>query len=534
MKIEGKLVDVWSRSIYGAKLIIENGKIRSIEKLSDAPDMYIIPGFVDAHVHIESSMVTPANFAAVALRHGTIAVVSDPHEIANVMGEEGIDFMIKDGSKVPLKFFFGVPSCVPATKFETSGASLDADLVEKLIQRDDLYFLAEVMNYPGVINGDVEIHRKIQAAHRVGKPIDGHAPLLTGEELRKYVEVGITTDHECSTMEEAREKIRLGMKVLIRQGSAARNLDELLPLLKEHPDKIMFCTDDCHPDDLIRHHMNEFVRRAVSLNYDLFDVLRAVSVNPVLHYGLSVGLLREGDPADFLVVNNLKDFIPIKVFIDGQVVWDGKPTFDVNFSYQDVNRFHLNSFSLEDLKPNLSSCSQVKVIEVIDGQLLTRRLSVPTEEIKVEHGINKIVVLNRYKEAQPAVGYVRGFSIYEGAIATSVAHDSHNIIAVGASDEAIMKVIDSIQRMKGGMVLFDGQDLFELPLPVAGIMSSESVEKVAYKYQNLNDRAHSMGIPLRAPFMTLSFLSLLVIPELKLGDMGLFDVSKFQFTSLCD
>lgn len=534
MKVEGKLVDIWSRSVYEARIILEQGKIQSIEPVNNVPDVYIIPGFVDAHVHVESSMVTPANFARAAVKHGTIAVVSDPHEIANVMGTEGIDFMVNDGKKVPFKFFFGVPSCVPATPFETSGAVLDSSAVGQLLQRGDMYFLAEMMNYPGVVFGDAEVHRKLQAAHAVGKPIDGHAPLLTGEELKKYVGAGITTDHECSTLDEAREKIRLGMKILIRQGSAARNLDELLPLLKEYPDMVMFCTDDCHPDDLVRHHLNEYVREAVVRGYDLFDVLRAVSVNPVMHYGLSVGLLRVGDPADFLIVRDLKNFAIEQVYVDGQLVWDGKPLFDVRTAYSDVNRFVINSITSSDLSVDLSRCEAVKVMEVIDGQLLTRKLSVPAGDIRVEMGINKIVVLNRYKEARPAIGFVRGFNLRHGAIATSVAHDSHNIIAVGADDESIVKVIHRIQELRGGMVVYDGKEMIDLPLPVAGLMSNESVESVAHRYQFLNEKAHSMGISLRAPFMTLSFMSLLVIPELKLGDRGLFDVNAFQFTELCD
>jgi adenine deaminase len=534
MKVQGQLVDVWTRRIYPVELEIEGNKIAFIREIEAAPEVYIIPGFVDAHMHIESTMVVPARFAEAALKHGTIAVVADPHEIANVMGVEGIEFMVNNGKSVPFKFFFGVPSCVPATPFETSGAQLDALAVRELIQREDMYVLAEMMNFPGVINDVPDVIQKIEAAKAAGKPIDGHAPGLMGEALRKYASAGITTDHECATLEEALEKIKLGMKILIRQGSAARNLDDLLPLLKTNPHDVMFCTDDCHPDDLMNQHINEHVRTAVAKGYDLFDVLHAASVNPVLHYKLPVGLLREGDPADFLMVSNLETFEVRSVYLAGEKVWENSPLFSSSAILNPINSFYMNSISEEDIKVSFNHCSKVKVIEVIDGQLLTRKKSVSVDEMHNVKGINKMLVLNRYTKAKPAVGYVYGFNLQVGAIATSVAHDSHNIIAVGATDEALIKVVTHLQELKGGMVVYDGREIMDLPLPLAGLMSDKSVEEVGIQYHRLNEKAKMLGIPLRAPFMTLSFLSLLVIPELKLGDRGLFDVEKFQFVSLCD
>ena len=536
-EISGNIVDVVNSKIYGGTLYIENGKITEIKQSSAKYENYVIPGFIDAHIHVESSMLTPAEFARIAAIHGTIAVVSDPHEIANILGIDGINFMLESGKTVPIKFYFGAPSCVPATEFETSGAKLDSEKIKSLLKSDRLKYLSEVMNFPGVISNDPDLMKKVKIARDFGKPVDGHAPGLRGKDLRKYIKSGISTDHECFSYEEAEEKIRLGMKILIREGSAAKNFKELIPLLKKYPDKCMFCCDDKHPNDLLKGHINELVKRAVSLNYDVIDVLKAACLNPVLHYKLDVGLLKKGDSADFLVVNNLREFEILKTVIDGKIVAENSKTKIARESSAIVNNFHAERKKPSDFFVPFQK-GKIKIIEVKDKQLLTGK----SEEFpKMENGgivsdinrdILKIAVVNRYKNAKPAIGFVKNFGLKKGAIASSIAHDSHNIISVGTSDEAICEAVNLIIENRGGICAVSGRKQKILPLPIGGIISNSDYQTVAKKYSELDRTAKEMGSKLSSPFMTLSFMALLVIPELKISDKGLFDAEKFTFVDL--
>lgn len=517
---------------------MEDGRIVSVIEREVTEECYILPGFVDAHVHIESSMLVPSQFAKVAVKHGTVAVVSDPHEIANVCGVDGVLFMIENGKKVPFLFHFGAPSCVPATSFESSGSILDDKAVEALLKRDDIYFLAEMMNFPGAVNGDPQVLSKINAAQKAGKKTDGHAPGLSGEDLMVYISRGISTDHECMTIQEAEEKIQGGMKILIREGSAARNMQELLPLMKKYPDRVMFCTDDSHPDTLIKKHVNYIVKEAIAQGYDLFDVLISACVNAVDHYGLDVGLLREGDKADFIVVDDLQAMNIQKTIINGKIVFE-KGTVNIpDIEIGNIpNNFHADRINMSDIIISAEG-DKMRVIEMIDGELFTKSILV---DVKSNEGqihsmpqedILKLVVVNRYKPQKPQVGFVKGFGLKAGALASSIAHDSHNIVAVGVKDEDLVTAINAVIDTRGGLSVSREGEIYTLPLPVAGLMSTEDAETVAEKYSRLEYIAKDMGSGLQAPFMALSFLSLLVIPELKLGDKGLFDVNKFEFTSL--
>jgi adenine deaminase len=536
MKVEGYIVDLHEKSVFGGVVVIENGIIKSITKTGGVHNRYILPGFVDAHVHIESSMVTPSRFAETAVRHGTVAVVSDPHEIANVLGLKGVHFMISDAKNVPVKFLFGAPSCVPATSFETSGAVINANDVEKLLNEESIGYLGEMMNFPGVLYNDHEVMKKIKAAHNAGKKIDGHAPGLTGENLRKYVDAGISTDHECSTLAEAREKISLGMKILIREGSAARNMEALKPLIDEYPGMVMLCSDDLHPEMLEKGHINLLVARLINQGYDMFNVLRAATVNPVNHYELNTGLLREGDSADFIVVDDMKTMHVSQTWINGNCVYLNR---NVEFSAADSkpeNRFNASKVKGKDIKVK-NAGKPIKVIRAFNGELFTAMQEyIPTggEYIETNTGddILKIVVKDRYKDSDPAVGFIAGFGLKKGAFATSVAHDSHNIIAIGVSDNDIEEAINTIVSCKGGMAVVNGNSKMILPLPVAGIMSDKPVKEVADIYTKLSDMVKQLGCSMDAPFMSLSFMALLVIPELKMSDKGLFDGKKFCLTSL--
>ncbi len=540
MKKCGNIVDLFNKKIFKGCIEFNKNIIR-IEQKDDVDSIdYILPGFIDSHVHVESSMLIPSRFSKLAIKNGTIATVSDPHEIANVLGEKGINFMIKDAEQTPLKIHFGVPSCVPATNFETSGDVLDSAKVKKLITRNDLYFLAEVMNFPGVINRDKEVMAKIEAAKLVNKRIDGHAPGLRGEDLDKYISAGIETDHEAYEFDEALEKIKKGMKILIREGSAAKNFESLYKLIDMYPDDVMLCTDDSHPDDLVKGHINKIVSRAVKKGLNLFNVLRAATVNPVLFYGLKVGLLRINDPADFIVVNNLEDFDIKEVFIDGKRVFsNGQFYFELKNSEQ-INNFNPAYIKVDDIKISLPEPNRkIRVIKAFDGDLLTEQLIV-TPKIEngyaisdVERDILKIVVLNRYFPAKPSVGFINGFGLKKGAIALSIAHDSHNIVALGVSEDDIVEAVNKLIDLQGGIVVNHGNGEFSfIKLPYAGLMTDENPFTIAEKYETLNKTVQDLGSKLKAPFMTLSFMSLLVIPKLKLGDKGLFDVTEFKFVDL--
>ena len=539
--ISGQYVDLFHDRIFPAAITVKDGRIAAIQPIASAPEQFILPGFVDAHIHIESSMLVPSSFARVAVVHGTVATVSDPHEIANVCGIGGVQFMIENARLVPFKCFFGAPSCVPATAFETAGATLDADAVAGLLQNPDIWYLSEMMNYPGVLFKDAEVMRKIDAAHAAGKPVDGHAPGLRGEQAAQYAGAGITTDHECYTLEEALEKIGLGMHILIREGSAARNYAALAPLLRLHPDKVMLCSDDKHPDELVLGHINLLVKRALEEGYDLFDVLRAACVNPVLHYKIPVGLLREGDPADFIVVSDLNSLQLLQTYVDGEMVAAGGKSLIPFHEVTPINQFHAGQRKVSDfvvVAPDEQP--MIRVIEALEGQLITNELVLPAV---VENGcivsdlsrdILKIAVVNRYNPAATvALGFIRNMGLKAGAIASSVGHDCHNIIVVGVDDEAMCSAVNALIDVQGGIAvaLSDGS-VPCLPLPVGGLMSVHEGQQVAEQYTAIDLAAHDLGTKLRAPFMTLSFMPLLVIPALKLSDKGLFSGSSFSFTPL--
>ena len=532
MKISGKLVDVHERAIYPAVVHFNNGIITEIERISKSPECFILPGLIDAHIHIESSMITPGAFALAVVKHGTVGVVSDPHEIANVLGIPGINFMINDSKKVPVYFWFGAPSCVPATSFETNGATIDYRGIEKLLSRKEIKYLSEMMNFPGVIYNDEEVWKKIISAIRLNKPIDGHAPGLSGELLRKYVSAGISTDHECSSLAEAKEKISLGMKVLMREGSAAKNLDTLKELIKTNPEMVMLCSDDLHPEMLSVGHINCLVAKLFSEGFDLFDVIKTCTINPVFHYGLDAGLLKPGQSADFILVNDYRKMDVLETWIKGAKVFDrGTVLFSYN-SGKGINNFNCSEIKPEDIEVPRSG-EKIYVIEAFDGELLTKKIIAGTGttdviECDTKTDILKIVVKDRYNDSLPAVGFIRGFGLKQGAFASSVAHDSHNIICVGTNNDDIVCAVNEIVRLKGGLSVSSGGKISSLKLNIAGIMSDRSCDEVSASYNALSEKVRSMGSRLRAPFMTLSFMALLVIPELKIGDRGLFDVNQFN------
>ncbi|NUY81443.1 adenine deaminase [Flavobacterium sp. MAH-1] len=537
MRIQGQIVDIKNRYIYKGEILVENGKITSITKVDHDYDRFILPGFIDAHIHIESSMLVPSEFAKIAVTHGTVATISDPHEIANVLGSDGVRYMIENGKKTPFKFHFGAPSCVPATSFETAGATIDSDGIRELLASPDIYYLAEMMNYPGVIFDDAEVHKKLEWAKHFNKPIDGHAPGLRGEQLKKYVSAGITTDHECFTYEEAAEKLSLGMKVIIREGSAAKNFEALIGLLDENFENMMFCSDDKHPDDLLLGHINQLCARAVAKGIDVFNVLQAACLNPISHYGMNVGNLTVGASADFIVVEDLTDFKVLQTFIDGNLVAENGKSFIGSVAFEKPNAFNIGFKNPVDFQVNATS-DKIRVIEALDGQLITNELHLQPKidngklVSDVENDMLKIVVVNRYREAKPAVAFIKNFGLKKGAIAGSVAHDSHNIIAVGASDEEICSAVNLIIENKGGICAVNGNAKRNLPLPVAGIISDKDCVETGRLYQQIDAMAKEMGSSLKAPFMTLSFMALLVIPDLKLSDLGLFSGKKFEFVDL--
>jgi adenine deaminase len=527
-RIEAHLVDIPKRSIYPVAISFEQGVIQSIAPIASAPELYVMPGFVDAHVHIESSLLVPTEFARIALVHGTVATISDPHEIANVLGIKGVEFMIENGNQSPLYFNFGAPSCVPATIFETAGAALSPEEVGELMQREEVLYLSEMMNYPGVLYDDAEVLQKIKYAHAQNKPVDGHAPGLRGDALKKYIAAGISTDHECFTLEEALEKISLGMKILIREGSAARNFDALIPLMKDYAASLMFCSDDKHPDSLELGHINQLVARAVALGYNLFDVLQVACLNPVEHYHMKHGQLRVGDAADFIVLNNLSTFEVKATYIHGNCVAQEGICLVKSVPVQTPNSFVAKSLLVEQLRFEPSNMEPVIVCE--DGQLVTGKEMVPKELLLPENDYLKLVVYNRYQEAKPAIAYIKNFGIKGGAIAGSVAHDSHNILAVGSSDEHLVKAIEQVIKHQGALSACNENTAKVLPLPVAGLMSNGEAWQVAEAYKDLDRFAKvELGSGLRAPFMSLSFMALLVIPHLKLSDKGLFSGDTFDF-----
>ena len=537
MKLQGQIVDIINKRIYKGEITILDGRIAEIVEKNHHVNQYILPGFVDAHIHIESSMLVPSEFARLAVKHGTVATVSDPHEIANVLGVEGVEFMIENGKKVPFKFNFGAPSCVPATSFESAGAIIDSEAVKKLLQNADIKYLTEMMNYPGVLFDDDEVMKKIAWAKHYNKPVDGHAPGLRGDDLTKYIHAGISTDHECFTFEEGLEKLQKGMKVLIREGSAAKNFEALIDLLPTYFENMMFCSDDKHPDDLLLNHINALCARAVAKNIDIFKVLQVACINPVKHYNLDVGLLNEGDFADFIIVEDLIDFKTLQTYINGALVFDKGISHIKPVSFKALNNFKTDKKQVSDFRFE-SNAKQIRVIEALEGQLVTNEILadslIENNNLvsNIKQDILKMTVVNRYQNQKPAIAFIKNFGLKEGAIASSVGHDSHNIIAVGVSDEAICEAVNLIIENKGGICAVSNTEKKIIPLPVAGIMSDDDGETVGVKYAKLDKMAKQLGSTLNAPYMTLSFMALLVIPSLKLSDKGLFNGAVFKFTPL--
>lgn len=534
---EGKIIDIVQKEIFPGQIVVDKGIIQSIKKTATSKEQYLLPGFIDAHVHIESSMTVPSEFARLAVVHGTIATVSDPHEIANVLGIAGVEYMIESGNQVPFKFYFGAPSCVPATPFETAGATIGPNGIRMLLAKPEIKYLAEMMNWPGVLNQDPEVMEKIQIAHKMNKPVDGHAPGLIGNQAHQYIDAGIYTDHECFTYEEAKNKLDHGMKILIREGSAAKNFEALIPLLAEYPEMIMFCSDDKHPDNLEEGHINQLVKRTLEKGHELFAVLRAASLNPKMHYNLETGLLQEGDPADFIIIDHLDNFNILETYIDGQLTAKEGETRIQSTKIPIINQFLAEPLTVSDIKlPALSD--HVRVIEALEGQLITNELILPCKTENgnavsdIENDILKLVVQNRYSPAKPAMAFIKNFNFQSGAIASSVGHDSHNIIAVGTDDNSICAAINHVIKEQGGISAVNDNNSITVPLPIAGLMSDADGYKVAVMYSEIDKMAKEMGSTLNSPFMTLSFMALLVIPSIKLSDKGLFDGEKFQFVDV--
>ena len=537
LTISGYFVDIENREIFPAEVVASNGLIKAVRRIvAGTPGLegYIIPGFIDSHVHIESSMLVPSEFARLAVVHGTVGTVSDPHEIANVCGMEGVEFMINNGKTVPFKFNFGAPSCVPATSFETAGAVIDPEQVEELVERKDIKYLSEMMNFPGVLFKDPDVMRKIAAAQKNDKPVDGHAPGLRGEKAKQYIEAGISTDHECFTPEEALDKLHFGMKILIREGSAAKNFEALADLLHVHFREMMFCSDDKHPDSLVLGHINQLCARAVAKGIDKFKVLQAACINPVLHYKLDIGILRIGDPADMLIIKDLESFNVIKTFINGKLVAENGKSLIKTSTSEVINNFSCEKTTAAVFGIKYKKQKEIAVIEALDGQLITNKLMVSpfvsngNIVSNVEQDILKLVVVNRYSKAPAAISFIKNFGLKEGALASSVAHDSHNIVAVGVDDESLSQAINLIIEKKGGVSAVGFKKAMLLPLPVAGLMSNDDGYKVADDYTAIDVFSKSLGSTLASPFMTLSFMALLVIPHLKLSDLGLFDGDAFE------
>jgi len=540
-KVEGNIINITKRNIFFGEVAVEDGKIKSISKISEQKEgaHFISPGFIDSHVHIESSMLIPSEFARLAVVHGTVSTISDPHEIANVCGMEGVEFMIENGNTVPFKFNFGAPSCVPATIFETAGAELDHDDVKSLLERPEIKYLSEMMNFPGVLYRDEEVLKKIAAAHQLGKPVDGHAPGLRGDAVQQYINAGISTDHECFTSDEALDKLQRGMKILIREGSAAKNFEALIDLLNDWPEMMMFCSDDKHPDSLVENHINQLCARAVEKGINIFNILRAACINPILHYKLDVGSLQINDDADFIVLEDLKTFKVKQTYIDGLLLAEnGKVVGDWVKHVEDlesVNHFDCSLKKEEDFVYPFTGQKEIPVIEALDGQLITNKISSKPKVLNqnilsdLENDVLKMVVVNRYHDAPIAISFVKNFGLKQGAIASSVAHDSHNIIAVGVDDKSICEAVNLVINETGGVVALGNGKKEVLALPVAGLMSNHNGYQVAESYTSIDQFAKDLGSTLLAPFMTLSFMALLVIPHLKLSDKGLFDGDGFKF-----
>ncbi len=546
LSVTGNLVDILNKEIYAAEVVVNDGKVAAISRQpinNNQPITgFILPGFIDSHVHIESSMLVPSEFAKLAVTHGTVGTVSDPHEIANICGIDGVDFMIDNGKQVNFKFNFGAPSCVPATIFETAGAALTSVDVATLLERNEIKYLSEMMNFPGVLFNDEEVMKKIASAKAFGKPVDGHAPGLRGDDAKQYINAGISTDHECFTKEEALDKLGFGMKIIIREGSAAKNFEALIDLLNDYPNEIMFCSDDKHPDSLMVGHINQLCARAVAKGINVFNVLQAACINPVLHYKLDIGLLKVGDAADFIIAKDLTDFNIEKTYINGMLVAENGQSFIPTINAIAINQFDCKEITEKQLEitPNDYPITdgKIPVIEALEGQLITNKifsdLLVMNGQLvsHVANDVLKIVVVNRYHNAPIAKAFIKNFGLKSGAIASSVAHDSHNIVAVGVDDESLAVAINLVIKERGGISAVKDSKHNVLGLPIGGLMSANDGYEVAAAYTAIDKFVkEQLGSTLQSPFMTLSFMALLVIPHLKLSDKGLFDGDKFAFVT---
>ncbi|MFQ3224989.1 MAG: adenine deaminase [Lentimonas sp.] len=527
IRLSGNIVDVITGTITAGTITLTDGHISAIDHTPGATySTYLCPGLVDAHVHIESSLLPPSEFGRAALTHGTVASVSDPHEIANVLGIPGVEWMLEDATHTPFSIHFGAPSCVPATPFETAGASFGPDEVDQLLAKDEILYLAEVMNFPAVIGRDAHMMAIIEKAKVRGKRIDGHAPAVTGEALRQYASAGIETDHESITLDEARQKCRLGMKIAIREGSAARNFDALWPLLNEFPELCFFCSDDKHPDDLVVAHINALVARAIGHGVEPMHALRAATLNPIRHYGLKAGCLQIGDPADIAEFDSLTTMRCLRCWKSGLLVAEkGRSTLPYRPTTP-INRFDATEKQPSDFKLPPTAGPR-RIIVALDGQIITDETEASAQHADSERDLCYIAVVNRYTDAVPAVALITGFGLKDAAIASSVSHDSHNIVVVGTSPEHLCRATNLIIHEQGGLSLAAHSIEKTLPLPIAGLMSTGTCQDVAHAFTSLSDTAKKLGCPLASPYMTLSFMALLVIPKLKISDRGLFDVSTF-------
>ncbi len=532
--VRGNLLNVSTEEVYGAEITYLNGIITCVKAVHGNYKGLILPGFIDAHIHIESSLLTPSRFAEAVVPHGTTSIVADPHEIANVMGLNGINYMVNDASTVPLKVYLTAPSCVPATPFETSGGVISEYEIEKLLEDKNVVALGEMMNFPGVINEDQNVIAKLKAAKRIGKPVDGHAPLLSGSELCKYIMSGISTDHECTTKKEALEKRRLGMKLMLREGSSAKNLKELASI-----GGYFIVSDDKDPGDLLQGHVDGMLRKAFEYGIDPIEALKMVTLNPGEHYNLNTGNIVPGKAADLIFIDNLKDLNIEKVIVDGNLVaQNGRPLFDVK-PKEIPSTFKLKPKNHSNFDvPGKKSKETVRVIEMLEDQLITHESSAVLKlvdgNLKSDLGndILKIAVVERYGNERISNAFIKGFGLKDGAIASSVAHDSHNIITVGTNSQDMTKAVNTVLRNKGGLAAVSKDIFYELELPVAGLMSTKSALEVSSDLKILHDAVLDMGSKLKSPFMSMSFMTLLVIPKLKISDMGLFDVEKFDFVEL--
>ncbi len=530
--VEGQLVDVVNGKIVPSRVVMEGGKFTEIVTLPEAPNRYLLPGFIDSHIHIESSQLCPSRFAEAAVPHGTTAVISDPHEIANVLGMKGVELMLEDSAKVPLRTFLTAPSCVPATQYERSGATIGVAEIESMLKDQRFVGLGEVMDVQGVLNDDPRIISKIKAAKAFWKGIDGHCPGLVGKDLVKYINAGMRTDHESLTSDEAEEKYFLGMWIQVREGSASRDLRSLMPFAKAH--ECMLVSDDLRAKDLVNGHLDVLLRKAVALGMPPMHAIRAVTAWPAWHYNLPGGSVAVGRTADLVIVEDLRNFKVLQVFIEGKLVAeDGVPLFLAEPRTNGLGILPRDLVADDLLLPAEGERASVRVIEAVPDRIESGSLvtELPVREGCVrampEQDVLHLALVNRYVDERPVLGFIKGFGLKRGAMATSVAHDSHHILAVGASVDDMAKAINAVSR-SGGYAVCDDNVISALPLEVAGLMSTSPARVVAQKENDLVELLASMGCKLPAPFMTLSFQSLLVVPELKIGDRGLFDTRRME------